>query len=97
MFNCAKHAGLVRRCARRIRIFSGAIALLLAFNQIVPVSICAGDQPSKAEEEAIRRMNEQIQELQAKVKDLEAKLNALTSSTPARAVERSIPEGEFPL
>lgn len=93
MFNFAKQTVLVRRGARRIRAYAGAITLLLVFHFIVPESISAGDQPSKAEQDAIHRMNEQIQELQAKVRELETKLNEIRSSIPARPVESSNPAG----
>lgn len=93
MFNFAKQTVLVRRYAPRIRAYASAIALLLVFHHFIPESIYADDQPSKTDQDAIHRMNEQIQELQARVKELETKLNAISPSIPARPVESSNPAG----
>ncbi|HET7106308.1 MAG TPA: hypothetical protein VFI38_05825 [Candidatus Acidoferrum sp.] len=80
MLRFAKVVVLVRSCARWIRPYAVAIAMLVAFNQFVLPVIHAGDQTSKDEQDAIRRMNEQIQELQAKVKELETRLNEVTGA-----------------
>ena len=87
MLNFAKDSVANGRCARNARVYTGAIALLLALNQILPASSYADEPPHEGDHDAIRHMNEQIQELQAKVKDLEARLNAVTASAPARGVE----------
>ena len=60
MSNFAKDTLTNKRPARRIRTYGGAIALLLALNQIVTTSVYADDQPRAAESNAIRRMNEQM-------------------------------------
>jgi hypothetical protein len=87
MANLAKGTATYRNSTRRVRIFGGAIALLLAFNQFIAVSAHADDPPRRDEEDAIRRMNEQILELQAKVKELEARLNGTTGGTSHAANE----------
>jgi len=91
MFNFARDTVTNRSCLRHVPFYGRAIALLLALNQIGPVSTYADDTPHAAEQDAIRHMNEQIQELQAKVKELEAKLNAVASSAPGGAVDHGTP------
>lgn len=89
MANFAKEAVTNRSSTRHVRVYGGAIAVLLALIQIMPGAIYADDQPRTDEQDAIRRMNEQIQELQARVKELEARLNGATGSAPLAAVENS--------
>jgi hypothetical protein len=91
MANLAKDTLTNRRLARHIRIYGGAIALLLALNQIVTASIDADDQPHADENNAIHRMNEQIQELQAKaneqIQELQAKVNEQIQELRAKVKE----------
>src|SRR5271170_1326724 len=89
MANFAKEAVTNRSPTRHVRVYGGAIAVLLALIQIMPGATYADDQPRTDEQDAIRRMNEQIQELQARVKELEARLNGATGSAPLAAVENS--------
>jgi hypothetical protein len=81
MANFVKDTVPSRHFVRRIRIFGGAIALLLAFHQFIPAPAYADDQSREDEGDAVRRMKEQIQELQAKVQELEARLNGITGDT----------------
>jgi hypothetical protein len=90
MTNLPKDAVTNRNSARRVRLFGGAVALLLTFTQIMAASPQADDQPLVDERNTMRRMNEQIQELQAKVKELEARLNGVTGGTPHAAAESSV-------
>jgi hypothetical protein len=91
MANLAKDTLTNRRLARHIRIYGGALALLLDLNQIVTASIYADDQPHADENNAIHRMNEQIQELQAKaneqIQELQAKVNEQIQELRAKVKE----------
>jgi len=89
MANFVKDALTNRSSTRHVRVYGGAIILLVALIQIMPAATYADDQPHTDEQEAIRRMNEQIQELQAKVKELEARLNGAPGGEPHAAVESS--------
>jgi len=91
MPNFAKNTVTNRSCTRHVRVFGGAIALFLAFNQIVMASTHADDQSHVDERNAIRRMNEQIQELQAKVRELEARLNDVKGSASPGAIQGGTP------
>jgi hypothetical protein len=91
MPNFAKDTVTNRNSNRHVRVFGGAVALFLAFNQMVAASTQADDQPRTDEQNAIRRMNEQIQELQAKVKELEARLNDVKGSASPGAIENRTP------
>jgi hypothetical protein len=91
MLNFAKDVVIIRKCARYIRIFACAIAVLPALNQIVAASTCADDQPGEADRDAIRRMTEQIQELQAHVRELEAKLNGATGGGSRDVIDSHAP------
>jgi hypothetical protein len=55
----AKDTVTNRNCTRHRRVVGGAIALFLAFSQIVAASTHADDQSRGDERNAIRRMNEQ--------------------------------------
>jgi hypothetical protein len=94
MLNFALDALLWRGCAYHLRVCGRALALLLVLNQIAIARTFAADDPPGAEQDTIRRMNEQILELQAKVKELEGRLNVIAALTPARANDRSIPVAE---
>jgi hypothetical protein len=89
MANLPKDTVTSRNSAHRVRLFGGAVALLLTFTQIAAASPQADDQPLVDERNAMRRMNEQIQELQARVKELEARLNGVNGGTPHAAAESS--------
>jgi hypothetical protein len=91
MVNLAKHSLTGGSYVRNVRVCGAAIALLLGLNQMVPTLAYAGGQSGEAEQDAIRRMNEQILGLQAKVKDLEARLNSMATSAPARTVDTVAP------
>ena len=91
MVTFAKDTVTNGNAARRVRVFGGAIVLLVALNQMGAAASYADDPPRADEQDAIRRMNEQIQELQAKVKELEARLNGGAGSAPHAAVESSAP------
>src|ERR1700681_4707567 len=96
MVNFAKEAITNRNRSRHVRVYGGALALLLTLSQVVPASTYADDPPHEGEQDALRRMNEQIQELQAKVKEREARLNDSNASASDGAVKssasRSAPE-----
>jgi hypothetical protein len=91
MINFAKGIFTNRSCARHVRVYGSAIALLLALAQSVTASTCADDSSRELERVEIRQINREIQELQAKVIELEARLNAEAAGTSVQANESPAP------
>jgi hypothetical protein len=90
MLNFAKVILASRSCAYAVRVYVGALAFLLACNQIA-IPCYAGDDPREAERDTMRRMNEQIKDLQAKVKELEDRLNGVTAGVAHGTVDSGAP------
>jgi len=91
MINFAKDIFTNRSCARHVRVYGSAIALLLALTQSVTASTCADDSSRELERVEIRQINREIQELQAKVNELDARLNAEAAGTSVQANESPAP------
>jgi hypothetical protein len=90
VLNLAEYAPTSGSFAGQLRVYGGAITLLLALSQIAPHPTYAAHQQSEERDE-MRRMNEQIQELQLKVTKLEARLNAKAAGAPSEAVDSPLP------